>query len=70
MRLVLKLTLILIVGVNNTYDDGLVAWDQLRELKDPPTAFFAGNDEIAIGLIHGAQDNGLRSTRGYRSNEF
>lgn len=50
----------LIVGVNNTYDDGLVAWDQLRELKDPPTAFFAGNDEIAIGLIHGAQDNGLR----------
>lgn len=49
----------LIVGVNNTYDDGLVAWEQLRELKEPPTAFFAGNDEIAIGLIHGAQDNGL-----------
>ena len=49
----------LIVGVDNTYDDGLAAWEQLRELEDPPTAFFAGSDEIAIGLIHGAQDSGL-----------
>lgn len=49
----------LIVGVNNTYDDGLVAWEQLRKLENPPTAFFAGSDELAIGLIHGAQDSGL-----------
>ena len=50
----------LIVGIDNTYDDGLLAWRKLSELKSPPTAFFAGNDEIAIGLIHGAQDNGLK----------
>lgn len=50
----------LIVGIDNTYDDGLLAWKKLRELENPPTAFFAGNDEIAIGLIHGAQDNGFR----------
>lgn len=49
----------LIVGVDNTYDDGLAAWDQLQQLENPPTAFFAGSDEIAIGLIHGAQDSGL-----------
>ncbi|TQR18414.1 catabolite control protein A [Psychrobacillus vulpis] len=50
----------LIVGVENTYDDGLLAWEKLSKLDNPPTAFFADNDEIAIGLIHGAQDNGLR----------
>ncbi|WP_298468306.1 catabolite control protein A [uncultured Psychrobacillus sp.] len=49
----------LIVGVDNTYDDGLIAWEQLRKLESPPTAFFAGSDELAIGLIHGAQDSGL-----------
>ncbi|MEK4521354.1 catabolite control protein A [Psychrobacillus sp. FSL W7-1493] len=49
----------LIVGVDNTYDDGLIAWEQLRKLENPPTAFFAGSDELAIGLIHGAQDSGL-----------
>lgn len=50
----------LIVGVDNTYDDGLLAWQQLSQLDNPPTAFFTGNDEIAIGLIHGAQDNGFK----------
>lgn len=50
----------LIAGVDNTYDDGLLAWEKLSKLKDPPTAFFVGNDEIAIGIIHGAQDDGLR----------
>ncbi|MCM3359271.1 catabolite control protein A [Psychrobacillus sp. MER TA 171] len=49
----------LIVGVDNTYDDGLIAWEQLRKLENPPTAFFAGSDELAIGLIHGAQDSGF-----------
>lgn len=49
----------LIVGVDNTYDDGHTAWEELCKLSDPPTAFFVGNDEIAIGLIHGVQDSGL-----------
>lgn len=50
----------LVVSVDNTYDDGLLAWEKLSKLKNPPTAFFTGNDEIAIGLIHGAQDSNLR----------
>ena len=49
----------LIVGVDNTYDDGHAAWEELCKLSNPPTAFFVGNDEIAIGLIHGVQDSGL-----------
>ncbi len=47
----------LIVWVDNTYDDGLTAWEQLQGIENPPTAFFAGSDEIAIGLIHGALDS-------------
>ncbi|KGR77674.1 catabolite control protein A [Ureibacillus sinduriensis] len=48
----------LIISDDGTYDSGLEAWDTLSELQHPPTAFFAGSDELAIGLIHGAQDNG------------
>jgi len=48
----------LIISDDGTYDSGLEAWETVSNLEDPPTAFFAGSDEIAIGLIHGAQDNG------------
>jgi len=44
---------------NSTYIDGINAFNQLQELENPPTAYFAGNDELAIGLIHGAQDRGM-----------
>ena len=37
---------------------GLEAWETLSSLESPPTAYFAGSDELAIGLIHGAQDAG------------
>ncbi|AJD91808.1 catabolite control protein A [Jeotgalibacillus malaysiensis] len=42
-----------------TYDSGLDAWAKLRELDDKPTAIFVGNDEMALGVVHGAQDEGL-----------
>ncbi|MCM3387439.1 catabolite control protein A [Ureibacillus chungkukjangi] len=48
----------LIIADDGTYDSGLEAWGVLSDLEQPPTAFFAGSDELAIGLIHGAQDNG------------
>ncbi|MDN4493707.1 catabolite control protein A [Ureibacillus aquaedulcis] len=50
----------LIISDDDTYDSGLEAWESLSELEQPPTAFFAGSDELAIGLIHGAQDNGKK----------
>lgn len=49
----------LVVESDATYDDGIDAFNLLKEIKNPPTAYFAGNDELAIGLIHGAQDNGF-----------
>jgi len=42
-----------------TYDEGKSAFSKLNSLDNAPTAYFAGNDELAIGLIHGAQDAGL-----------
>ncbi|MEK4230363.1 catabolite control protein A [Solibacillus sp. FSL H8-0538] len=48
----------LIVADNSSYDSGLAAWETLSTLEYPPTAIFAGNDELAIGLIHGIQDSG------------
>lgn len=48
----------LILPEDGSYDSGLEAWNELSALDNPPTAFFAGTDELAIGIIHGAQDNG------------
>lgn len=45
---------------NGTYDDALQAWANIQKLSQPPTAIFAASDEIALGLIHGAQDAGVK----------
>ncbi|MDW0110330.1 catabolite control protein A [Sporosarcina aquimarina] len=48
-----------IVETDNTYDDAYEVWNRLRKLPEPPTAIFAGNDEIAVGLMNGIRDAGL-----------
>ncbi|QOY33862.1 catabolite control protein A [Anaerobacillus isosaccharinicus] len=42
-----------------TYDSGIEAMEKFLELNERPTAIFAGTDEMALGIIHGAQDRGL-----------
>ncbi|AIF67126.1 catabolite control protein A [Terribacillus saccharophilus] len=49
-----------IVKANNTYNSGLEAAKQLADLADRPSAVFVSSDEMALGVIHGFQDNGLR----------
>jgi LacI family transcriptional regulator len=41
-----------------TYDSGIEAIQKFMELDDKPTAIFVGTDEMALGVIHGAQDLG------------
>ncbi|MGE7021519.1 catabolite control protein A [Solibacillus cecembensis] len=48
----------LIVAGRDAYDDGLEGWETLSKLENPPTAIFVGNDELAMGLVHGMQDSG------------
>ncbi len=49
----------LVVEGDYTYDSGIEAFDKLWELQDKPTAVFVSSDEMALGIIHGAQDKGV-----------
>lgn len=42
-----------------TYDSGIESWQKLNSLPEKPTAVLSGTDEMAIGVIHGAQDTGV-----------
>ncbi|MEH7379583.1 catabolite control protein A [Bacillus sp. JJ1533] len=41
-----------------TYDSGIEGFEKIHELADKPTAVFVGSDEMALGVIHSAQDLG------------
>jgi len=42
------------------YDDGLAGGAALLDLPEPPTAIFAGSDEVALGVLEAARARGLR----------
>lgn len=42
-----------------SYESGLTITPHFLSLPDRPTAIFAANDEIAIGVIHAIQDHGF-----------
>jgi len=48
----------LIVEGDYTYDSGIEAFEKLLELSEKPTAIYVGSDEMAVGVVHGAQDKG------------
>ncbi|GLH64612.1 catabolite control protein A [Parageobacillus sp. G301] len=50
----------LIIEGDNSYDSGIEAYEKIAELAEKPTAVFAGTDEMALGIIHSAQDHGVR----------
>lgn len=50
----------LIVKGDYSYDSGIEAIEQLLALDKRPTAIFVASDEMALGVIHGAQDKGLK----------
>jgi len=43
-----------------TYQTGVLGAAALLDLREPPTAVFAANDEIALGVIETARTRGLR----------
>src|SRR5699024_1717264 len=45
-----------IVNVDYSYDSGIVAVKQLMELSNRPSSVFVASDEMALGVIPGAQD--------------
>ncbi|MFD1038164.1 catabolite control protein A [Virgibacillus byunsanensis] len=49
-----------IIKGDYTYDSGMNAVSQLLSMDEKPTAVFVASDEMALGVIHGAQDNGYK----------
>ncbi|MCM3712105.1 catabolite control protein A [Sporosarcina luteola] len=47
------------IETDNTYDDAYEKWNVIRNLEEKPTAIFAGNDEIAVGVLNGIRDDGF-----------
>jgi LacI family transcriptional regulator len=43
-----------------TYDSGIEAIEVFLNQENKPTAVFVGTDEMALGVIHGAQDKGYK----------
>ncbi|WP_026582531.1 catabolite control protein A [Bacillus sp. J33] len=50
----------LVVEGDYTYDSGIEAFEKLLEANPRPTAIFAGSDEMALGIVHGAEDKGFK----------
>lgn len=50
----------LVVEGDYTYDSGLEAFEKLLEAGEKPTAILVGSDEMALGVIHGAEDKGFK----------
>ncbi|QKY71659.1 catabolite control protein A [Lentibacillus sp. CBA3610] len=49
-----------ILSGDYSYDSGIEAVNQLLAMEDRPTAVFVASDEMALGVIHGAQDKGYQ----------
>lgn len=47
-----------VVEGDYTYDSGIEAFEKYLELDKKPSAIFVGSDEMALGVIHGAEDKG------------
>ncbi|MBX3724415.1 MAG: LacI family DNA-binding transcriptional regulator [Xanthomonadales bacterium] len=49
----------LIVPGEFSFESGVAAGARLFDLPDPPSAIFAGNDDMAAGALHAAYERGL-----------
>ncbi|MDC3415789.1 catabolite control protein A [Aquibacillus salsiterrae] len=50
----------LVIKGDYTYQSGIEAVEQLLEMSERPTGIFVASDEMALGVIHGIQDKGLK----------
>ncbi|AZV44743.1 catabolite control protein A [Peribacillus asahii] len=50
---------VLIVEGDYTYNSGIECFEKLVEVADKPSAIIVAADEMALGIVHAAQDKGL-----------
>ncbi|MCM3743648.1 catabolite control protein A [Sporosarcina luteola] len=53
------------IETDNSYDDAYEKWKVIRSLEEKPTAIFAGNDDIAVGVLNGIRDDGYSVPNDY-----
>lgn len=49
----------LVVEIDDTYDSAYETWKDIEQLNQKPTAIFASNDALAVGILNGIRDAGL-----------
>ncbi|MUK86812.1 catabolite control protein A [Ornithinibacillus sp. L9] len=49
-----------IIQGDYSYDSGIESVEKLLQLEEKPSAIFVASDEMALGVIHGAQDKGYK----------
>lgn len=59
----LKVDRALIAAGDYTFESGEAAAARLFDLPSPPTAIFASNDEMALGVMHEASRRGIQTPR-------
>ncbi|MCZ2259712.1 catabolite control protein A [Sporosarcina sp. G11-34] len=47
-----------IIEIDDNYDSAYEGWKKVESLEDGPTALFAGNDQLAVGILNGLRDAG------------
>lgn len=48
-----------VIEGDETYESGVEVWKKFHDMEERPTAIIAGNDDMAIGIMNGAQDEGV-----------
>ena len=48
-----------IVEIDDTYDSAYESWKGIEQFAQKPTAIFASNDALAVGILNGIRDAGL-----------
>ncbi|MDS9471774.1 catabolite control protein A [Sporosarcina pasteurii] len=51
--------------VDGTYDDSYERWQEIEKLEQQPTAFFASNSTLAVGILNGIRDAGYSVPEDY-----
>ncbi len=48
----------LVIEIDDAYDSAYDSWEQIEKRTDKPTAIFASNDHLAVGILNGIRDKG------------
>ncbi|MCJ7842360.1 catabolite control protein A [Lederbergia sp. NSJ-179] len=48
-----------VIEGDDTYESGLEVWKKFNTMEARPSAIIAGTDDMAIGIMNGAQDDGV-----------